>query len=90
MHSARPSHALASFEPGIYFDEVHRHPVCVTPGQNERLLDVVSASFDIVAAADVSELTTSSDFVAIPALEIVRVVKVRSNQESCCKQKLSI
>ena len=77
-------------EPGIYFDEVHRHPVCVTPGQSERFLDLVSASFDIVAATDVSELAACGDFVAIPALEIVWVVKVRSNRERCCKQKLNI
>ena len=76
MHSARPSHALSSFEPGIYFDEVHRHQVCTTRRQHERLLDVGSAGFDIVTTTDISELATRGDFAAVPALEIVSVVEI--------------
>ena len=90
MFTARPATRAPLCTPGIYFDEVHRHPVCVTPGQNERFLDVVSASFDIVAATDIPKLAACGDFAAVPALEIVWVVKVRSNRERCCKQKLSI
>ena len=68
----------SSCKPGIYFDEVHRHPVGITRGQHERLSDVISAGFDIVAATDISELATCGDFAAVPALEIAGVVKFRS------------
>ena len=80
MSTPRPATCPSSCKPGIYFDEVHRHPVCITRGQRERLLNVISAAFDIVAAADISELATFGDFVAIPALEVVRVLKVRGNR----------
>ena len=43
-------------------------------------MDVVAAAFDIVTAADVFELATCGDFAAVPALEVVRVVKVRDNR----------
>ena len=52
----------------------------MTPRQNERLLDIVSAGFDIVTAADVSEPATRSDFAAVPALKIERLVKICGNR----------
>ena len=78
-----PPHASSSFEPGIYFDEVHRHPVGITRRQHERLLDVVSAGFNSIAAADIFELTAVGDFAAVPALKVFRVVKFRGERERC-------
>ena len=87
--TAPPAAQASSRAPGIYFDEVHRHPVRMTPRQNERLLDIVSAGFDIVTATDVFELATCGDFAAVPALEIVRIVEVCCKWERCCCKRKS-
>ena len=70
----------SSCKPGIYFDEVQRHPVGFARGQHERLLDVISAAFNIVATTDVSKLAAFGDFAAVPALEVVRISKVCSER----------
>ena len=80
IFSSHPATYVPWREPGIYFDEVHRHPVCVTRGQQKRLLDGGSVGFDIVAATDISELAASGDFAAIPSLEVARVVEARGNR----------
>ena len=80
VRTAHHAKSATSCEPGIYFDEVHRHPVCSTCGQQKRLLDGGSVGFDIVAATDISELAASCDFAAIPSLEVARVVEVRGNR----------
>ena len=91
MSTTRSATCPSPCKPGIYFDEVHRHPVGITRGQHERLLDVVSTGFDIVTAADVFELATCGDFAAVPAIEIVRIAEVCGKWERCCcKQKLTI
>ena len=89
MSTPRPATCPSPCEPGIYFDEVHCHRVGITRGQHERLLDVVSAAFDIVAATDIPELATSSDFAAVPALKIVRVAESYVNRERCYKWNLT-
>ena len=53
-------------------------------------MDVVAAAFDIVTAADVSELATCGDLSATPALEIVRVVEFCGERGRHCKRKLTI
>ena len=52
-------------------------------------MDVVSASFDIITATDASELAACCDFATIPALEIVRVVKLGGNRDCYYKQNLT-
>ena len=62
----------------------------MTRRQHKRLLNVISAAFDIVAATDISELATCGDFAAVPALEVVRVVELGVERERCyCKQYLT-
>ena len=63
-------------EPGIDFDEVHRHIVFNVRRQHERLLDIVMVAFDVVAAADVPIVSACGDFAARPSLEVFSVVKV--------------
>ena len=56
----------------------------MTPGHHERLMQFVSAAFDIVAATDISELAARGDFTTTPALEVARVLEVRSDRERLC------
>ena len=63
----------------------------MTRGHHERLLDIISAGFDIVTATDISVLATCGDLSATPALEIVRVVELGVERKHCyCKQNLRI
>ena len=76
MSTILPATCASPCKPGIYCDEVHRHPVGITRGQQERFLNVVSNGFDIVAAADISILAACGDFATAPALEVVRIAEV--------------
>ena len=55
----------------------------MTRGHHERLMYVGSAGFNIIAAADIFELTAVGDFAAVPALKVFRVVKFRGERERC-------
>ena len=63
-------------EPGIDFDEVQAHRVYAR-GQHERLFDGMILRLDTETTADVSKLAACSDFAAVPALEIIKVVEHR-------------
>ena len=60
-----------SHEPGIDFDEVHRHHVR-SRGQLERLLDDRFLALYIVPTTNAAVLATVGNFFAVPAIPIIR------------------
>ena len=82
-------------EPGIDFDEVHRHIVCVLIARGHHVRDhnVVVAAFDVVASAYLPKAAACGDFAANHLRTQRRVVtvavKTANDRERPCQQNIN-